>query len=358
MLNCAHRSTFQAALALLLFSVAPANAQQTAAVRSYGEARAVVDRAVEAVGGLQALRGLENISVDLEGYGFARNQSAKPEPPYDRNPRKGTFILDNKRNAARFILEFNFPGNNPARNLIVMRGDTALGMDLSQRVAANAPGNSMTIVSRSRIPLFLLLQALDRAATLRSLGRWTLDGAPQNVVTFAAVNGAQLTAYFDAGTGLPTALEALNPDLVAGEAPSMWRYSDWRSVGKLKVPGRRVFTINGDTVESIVYRNARINVPTHDSLYVLPAGVADVSDSIPQFAKVELAPNTWLLQEVTNGYNVLAVAFKDYVMVVEPASSDAESRRAIAAVKELAPGKPIRYIVATHHHEDHTGGVR
>jgi glyoxylase-like metal-dependent hydrolase (beta-lactamase superfamily II) len=66
----------------------------------------------------------------------------------------------------------------------------------------------------------------------------------------------------------------------------------------------------------------------------------------------------WLLQEVTNGYNVLAVAFKDHVMVVEPASSDAESRRVIAAVKQLAPGKPIRYIVATHHHEDHAGGVR
>jgi glyoxylase-like metal-dependent hydrolase (beta-lactamase superfamily II) len=44
--------------------------------------------------------------------------------------------------------------------------------------------------------------------------------------------------------------------------------------------------------------------------------------------------------------------------VVEPASSDAESRLAITAVKELAPGKPIRYIVATHHHDDHAGGVR
>jgi glyoxylase-like metal-dependent hydrolase (beta-lactamase superfamily II) len=86
--------------------------------------------------------------------------------------------------------------------------------------------------------------------------------------------------------------------------------------------------------------------------------VPDLTDSVPAFAKVELGRGVWLLQEVTNGYNVLAVAFKDHVMVVEPASTDAESRRAIAAVKELAPGKPIKYVVATHHHEDHAGGVR
>ena len=231
-------------------------------------------------------------------------------------------------------------------------------MDLTQRVAASAPGNTMTIVSRSRMPHFLLLQALDRAATLRSLGRGTLDGKPQDVIAFAAANGAQLTVYFDAGTGLPSALEALNPDLVTGEAPSLWRYSEWASAGPLKVPGRRVFSIGGETVESIAYRNPRVNQSLHDSLFLLPAGVPNLTDSVPQFAKVELGKGVWLLQELTNGYNALAVAFKDHVMVVEPASTDVESKRAIAAVKELAPGKPIRYIVATHHHEDHAGGVR
>jgi glyoxylase-like metal-dependent hydrolase (beta-lactamase superfamily II) len=347
-----------AALAAMLAAPAAAQKEQTVAVRSYTEARAVLDRGIEAIGGVTALRGLENIEVDFEGEGFGRNQSVRPDGPYDRNTRKGSFILDNKRGAARFHLEFFFPGNNPARNLILIRGDTALGMDLTQRVAASAPGNTMTIVSRSRMPHFLLLQALDRAATLRSLGRGTLDGKPQDVIAFAAANGAQLTVYFDAGTGLPSALEALNPDLVTGEAPSLWRYSEWASAGPLKVPGRRVFSIGGETVESIAYRNPRVNQSLHDSLFLLPAGVPNLTDSVPQFAKVELGKGVWLLQELTNGYNALAVAFKDHVMVVEPASTDVESKRAIAAVKELAPGKPIRYIVATHHHEDHAGGVR
>src|SRR5688572_3368377 len=268
MFTLVERATFHVALAALLTaSAASADAQQSVAMRSYAEARAVLDRGIGAIGGLEALRGLENIQVDYEGEGFARNQSARPAAPYDRNTRKGSFLLDNKRTAARFHLEFLFPGNNPARNLILIRGDTAVGMDLIQRVATSAPGNTMTVVSRSRMPHFLLLQALDRAATLRSLGRATLDGKPQDVIAFAAANGAQLTVYFDAGTGLPTALETLNPDLVTGEAPTLWRYSEWASVGPLKVPGRRVFSIGGETIESIAYRNVRVNQPVHDSLY-------------------------------------------------------------------------------------------
>src|SRR5687768_16873550 len=138
------RPTFHTALAAMLTLVAaPANAQQSVAVRSYTEARAILDRGVEAIGGVEALRGLETIRVEFEGDGFARNQSARPEPPYDPTPRKGNFLLDRTRDAARFHLEFYPPRTSPFRNLILIRGDTAVAMDLTQRVAQAAPGNTM-----------------------------------------------------------------------------------------------------------------------------------------------------------------------------------------------------------------------
>jgi glyoxylase-like metal-dependent hydrolase (beta-lactamase superfamily II) len=58
------------------------------------------------------------------------------------------------------------------------------------------------------------------------------------------------------------------------------------------------------------------------------------------------------------GYNVLAVGFKDHVMIVETPGNDNTSREVIARVKELMPGKPIKYAAVTHHHDDHAGGVR
>jgi glyoxylase-like metal-dependent hydrolase (beta-lactamase superfamily II) len=58
------------------------------------------------------------------------------------------------------------------------------------------------------------------------------------------------------------------------------------------------------------------------------------------------------------GYNVLVVGFKDYVFVMEAPNGDATSRQAIAEIKKLFPGKPIRYLAVTHHHDDHAGGFR
>ena len=59
-----------------------------------------------------------------------------------------------------------------------------------------------------------------------------------------------------------------------------------------------------------------------------------------------------------NGYNVLAVGFRDHVLVVETPGDDATSRDVITRVKETFPGKPIRYAAVTHFHDDHAGGMR
>jgi glyoxylase-like metal-dependent hydrolase (beta-lactamase superfamily II) len=56
--------------------------------------------------------------------------------------------------------------------------------------------------------------------------------------------------------------------------------------------------------------------------------------------------------------NSVLVEFADHLVVVEAPQSDEYSLGVIAAAKKLAPGKPIRYVVNTHHHFDHAGGLR
>ncbi len=55
---------------------------------------------------------------------------------------------------------------------------------------------------------------------------------------------------------------------------------------------------------------------------------------------------------------MLAVGFKDHVFVMEAPGGDGVSRQAIGEIKKLFPGKPIKYIAVTHHHDDHAGGIR
>jgi glyoxylase-like metal-dependent hydrolase (beta-lactamase superfamily II) len=52
------------------------------------------------------------------------------------------------------------------------------------------------------------------------------------------------------------------------------------------------------------------------------------------------------------------VEFNDYIAVVEAPLNEERSMAVIAEAKKLAGNKPIRYVLTTHHHFDHTGGLR
>jgi glyoxylase-like metal-dependent hydrolase (beta-lactamase superfamily II) len=57
-------------------------------------------------------------------------------------------------------------------------------------------------------------------------------------------------------------------------------------------------------------------------------------------------------------HHSVAVEFRDFVAVVEAPLNEERSLAVIAAVRTLMPGKPIDYVVNTHHHFDHSGGLR
>src|SRR5213078_2185626 len=66
------------------------------------------------------------------------------------------------------------------------------------------------------------------------------------------------------------------------------------------------------------------------------------------------------LYRLTTGpgsYDSVIVEFKDYVMMLEAGQSEARGLAYIAKTKELIPNKPIRYVMNTHPHSDHTGGL-
>jgi glyoxylase-like metal-dependent hydrolase (beta-lactamase superfamily II) len=69
-----------------------------------------------------------------------------------------------------------------------------------------------------------------------------------------------------------------------------------------------------------------------------------------------IADGIWQL--IPNGEGSILVEFKDYVVMVEAPISDAVSAASMEAAKRLAPGKPIKYVINTHHHADHSGGLR
>ena len=71
---------------------------------------------------------------------------------------------------------------------------------------------------------------------------------------------------------------------------------------------------------------------------------------------VELAAN---VQHVEGGTaNNLIVAMRDYLVIFDAPYGELQSRWTIDAAKAKYPSKPIKYLVLTHHHMDHTGCMR
>ena len=98
----------------------------------------------------------------------------------------------------------------------------------------------------------------------------------------------------------------------------------------------------------------RTNVP--DAAPAIPDAVRTAK---PQPVRVES-------QKIGNGvfyvgggtHSSIAVEFRDHITVVEAPLNEERSLAVIREVKRLIPNKPIRYLVSTHHHWDHLGGVR
>ena len=70
----------------------------------------------------------------------------------------------------------------------------------------------------------------------------------------------------------------------------------------------------------------------------------------------EIRPGVWLLAGTS--HNSVAIEFEDFIAVVEAPVDEARSLAVIDAVVALIPEKPIRFLINTHQHHDHIGGLR
>jgi glyoxylase-like metal-dependent hydrolase (beta-lactamase superfamily II) len=70
----------------------------------------------------------------------------------------------------------------------------------------------------------------------------------------------------------------------------------------------------------------------------------------------KVAEGVWFIGG--GSHNSVAIEMKDYMILVETPLNDGRSVPVIAQAKQLVPGKPIRYVINSHGHFDHSGGLR
>jgi glyoxylase-like metal-dependent hydrolase (beta-lactamase superfamily II) len=330
---------------------------QSITQESYAKARPVLDRAVAAYGGLKDLRAIENVSFRGEGEFVHRNQSPRPFTSV-RTPYKASFIVDTKNTRYRQAQDGHFPGGFHWVNGFAINKTEGVSWD-SIRGTMNPVPNVPAANFRQRLrmmPQLIILNAAERVSRLRYLGQTTFDGRAHTVLSYANEDGLEISLYIDDKTNLLSKYEVLGTDVFSGDVVTESIFTGYRNESGRMVPTGRLDRRGGEPIFELKYLDVVFNAPLTDDNFKVPEGIKAAAPAPVAQPSTRISDNIYTIN--ASGYNVLAVGFKDHVFVMEAPNGDNISRQAIAEIKKVFPGKPIKYVAVTHHHDDHAGGIR
>lgn len=172
-------------------------------------------------------------------------------------------------------------------------------------------------------------------------------------VTFTAMGKYKMVGTID-DAGMVTKVDTWMPNPVLGDMLIEATYSDYKDFGGLKVPTKIVESEGGHPTFDVVVTDAKAN-PGSLALTV-PDNVQKAQIPPVKVESQKLGDGVWWLGGGT--HNSVVVEFKDYIVVVETPLTEERAEAVLAEAKKLVPNKPIKYVVNTHHHFDHSGGLR
>jgi glyoxylase-like metal-dependent hydrolase (beta-lactamase superfamily II) len=151
---------------------------------------------------------------------------------------------------------------------------------------------------------------------------------------------------------------------IMGDMHIVATYSGWKDLGGAMAPSKIVQTRGGWPFFEVDVTAAKANPPDIASLAPPPApagrgpGAGGPPPQAPLVVTSEkLGDGLYRLTTGPGSYDSVIVEFKDYIMMLEAGQSEARALAYVAETKKLIPNKPIRYVMNTPPHADHTGGL-
>ena len=345
----------------------------------------LVKQAVAAQGGAE-LRGLKGLAITGDARFWEPGQSLAPggEP---RLLGDATFTMtwDVAKDRARTAWDRDQKYPEPVKLKYTETVLPTLGYVTDEKGSQAMSGIRVAAHQREleRASPWLLVKAMDESGKVHAAGTQRLGRQSLPAVSYTD-GGTTFTILFDRKTHLPAAVRTRDDDNIHGDSNYDLVLADWKTVGGAQIAESLSYRINDVEVAKLTYRDVTANPAIGDDMFAVPTAVkakAPATGNVPyqwvlrrlfltrftdsdniifpdggSLKLVELAPN---VQHVEGGTaNNLIIAMKDHLVIFDAPYGELQSRWVIDAAKAKYPGKPIRYLVLTHHHMDHTGGMR
>ena len=220
-------------------------------------------------------------------------------------------------------------------------------------------------------PWGFLKGAAENNATAR---RGKADGKNYTILTWSpSVKAPSGSSYVINGyvsdQNLVERVETWLGENIMGDMQIVATYTGWKDFGGAMAPAKIVQTRGGWPFFDVDVTSAKANPADVATLVPPPAppagrggpggpgGGAPPAPPALTVTTEKLGDGLYRLTTGPGSYDSIIVEFKDYVMMLEAGQSIARGQAYIAETKKLIPNKPIRYVMNTHPHADHTGGL-
>jgi len=313
------------------------------------------DPALERAATAMGASGLKSIRYSGDGVGYTFGQAYKPGLAWPKiTVRSFVRSVNYETGSMRDEILFaraeglgggGYPHVAPQRNEQYVSGEFAWNQ------VANAPVAGPRFVADRVHQLWITPQGVVKAAIRNNA---TVRQEKRNGQTYAAASFAEPGRFkavaFIGANGLIDRVESVFPDPVLGDTPAVTTYSEYRDFNGVKFPTRIVQTQGGFPVLDLAVREVEPNAAVQIQL---PDAVKTATERV---TADKVADGVWFI--AGGSHNSVAIEMKDYMILVETPLNDGRSVPVIAQVKQLSPGKPIRYVINSHGHFDHSGGLR
>jgi glyoxylase-like metal-dependent hydrolase (beta-lactamase superfamily II) len=141
---------------------------------------------------------------------------------------------------------------------------------------------------------------------------------------------------------------------IMGDLHIETRFSNYQDAAGLMVPAQMRQRQGGMETFVANITSVRLNPDNLEELMTAPPVAPRPAVPAPAVASEKLAEGVY---RITGGYVSLAVEFKDYVVVIEAGQNEARGLAILSETRRLFPQKRVKYVVNTHAHFDHAGGL-
>ena len=201
-------------------------------------------------------------------------------------------------------------------------------------------------------PVGILRAAMDPAAKVanpRQVG--DLD-----VVDVTTARNEQLTLALTRATHRPASVTSMTYNVNLGDVALETTFADYETVDGLMLPKHLTSKLDKYPNTDLTFTKQTLNAPptnlvAADDVKAAPAPVVTANVTVEQVGK-----GIWLI--AGQSHNSVLVEFADHLELVEVPQNETRSLAAIAKAREVKPDKPLTKVILTHHHFDHSGGIR